>query len=475
MLKPFLMTLVLLGAAQGSQALSLESYLDQVRQGNRGYKAQEATDTALKLAILEPNTMLSPRLDANVNYLDDSSESNSPFNALRVTATNWDAALSEQFEYTGTHLSLGYKGGESSIAYPGSLVAAFGGLSPGFSNPSYFDSNGYYVSITQPLWKDFGARAYEVARAKAEAGYGSARFMNRYGAASSLFEAESSYIQLSTARQIAQLLQESLERNQKILEWTQDKYNDNLVDKVDVLQVQAALQQVQMGIVDTQQQLHMAQQKFNALRGLSPNAEVSEELEAFSVPKALPSRAGERLDVQAAGKDVEGKEALAEEVRERYRPDLSVFGTATTSGQDPTWSGSLKPDHPTYVVGLKLSTLLDLPLYFKVVQGAEIAAGQGKDDLAQKRLRADEDWADLKVQWEALQNSLNLAAALEAVQKEKAEREKKRYQDGRTTNFQVLRFDEDYNQARINTLRLTAQAGVLAAQADFYNGGGIQW
>jgi outer membrane protein TolC len=478
MLRQLLGALVLaglLGPALRADVLSREAYLAQVSQGNSSLRADRSTDAALQLAMFEPETMLSPTLDASASYLDDQSETNSPFSTSRITAANWEATLSKQFTVTGTRLSLGYKGSDSSAEYSAGFTQLFSQFGVPFPNPSYFDSNGYYVSLVQPLWKDFGANGYKVARAKADSAYGAALLMNRYGAAGALFEAEAAYLELASTREIMQLLQESLERNQKILEWTQDKYNDNLVDKVDVLQVQAALKQVELGISETKQELKTAQEKFNTLRGVSPGAEVMEDLEPLEAPAALPERKGERLDLQAARKDAAGKQALAEEVRERYRPDVSLFGTATASGGDASWAGSTYPDHPTYLVGLKLSTILDAPLYFKVVKGADTAAELTQDELRQKELAQEEDWDELSSEWATLQDSLALAAALEDVQKEKAEREKKRYQDGRTTNFQVLRFEEDYNQARISSLRLKAQAAILAAKASFYNGGNLSW
>lgn len=467
--------LVILAAGLNAEILSREDYLAQVRQGNNEFRAQKATDAALQLAMLEPGTRLSPKLDAAFSYLYDESVQDSPFSTSLVTAMNWDAKLSEQLAVTGTHVSLGYNGTENSQTYPPQFAALFGASGLGISNPLEFDSNGYYVSVEQPLWKDFGAKGYEVAQAEADSNYGSERLMNQYSAAAALFQAETAYLELASTREIMGLLNESQERSQKILELTQSKFNDNLVDKVDVLQADAALKQVQLGITETRQEMRKDEQEFNTLRGLSPDAAVTEDLEPVEAPSAMPAQAGERLDIQAARKDALGKEAFAEEVRERYRPDLSIFGTATASNGATTWAGSTDPDRPTYLVGLKLSTSLDASLYGKVVKGAEQTVDLTKDDLHQKELKQDEDWENLKTQWEALQDSLQLAQALEDVQREKAEREKIRYQDGRTTNFQVLRFEEDYDQARIDTLRLKAQAAILAAQASFYNGGGIQW
>jgi len=466
------MSVILCAAASRAAAepLAMESYLAQVRQGNPAYRAMVATEASLQVVALEPETMLSPYLSAGASYLDDQAEQPISFQPQHTIVSSWDLSVSKQFDVTGTRLSLGYKGGNMDFALPSFTTGALGDV--------YFAQNGVSVGLTQPLIKDFGARGHRLLRRKVDGSIGSLRMLNRHGAAAALFEAQAAYVSLASARQVAALLEESLERNQKILQWTKDKFNDDLADKVDVLQVEAALRQVQAALFNARRELKGSQEKLNTLRGEPADKEVG-ELEALAAPAALPAPAGERFDVKAAELSAQSNVALAEETTERYTPDLSLVAQVTGTGGDAPPPGgrgeSWFPDHPTYMVGLRLTSILDLPLYHKVLQGTELAKGVGADDVASKRAKAGLEWRDLQGQWESLQEQLRLASELEAIQKEKAEREKKRYQEGRTTNFQVLRFDEDYAQARIGTLRLTAQAAVLAAQAGFYNGGGIQW
>jgi outer membrane protein TolC len=469
-----LLFLTLASGPLSAEHLSEDDFLTQVRVGNHAFRAAEATDAALELGKLEPETMLSPRLDAQLSYLDDKSLQNSPFSSTDYSSTTWSAVLSKEIDGTGTQLSLGYQGQSDSTAYPSYLASLFGSFG-GFNNPLYYYNIGYYVSIQQPLWKDFGARGYEAQQAFTNANMGSLQAMNRQEAASLLFQAQSTYLQLSADREIMVVLQDSLSRSQKILDLTQQKLQDNLVDKVDELEADAALKQVQLGIDDTTQRLHQDEAAFNALRGLSPDAEVQEDLDPVDLPSGLPAMSQERLDVQAARQDSNKDAAYAEQVRERYRPDLSLFGTATTSGQASDFGDAADPQHPTYLVGVKLDTILDVNLYNKVVEGADKSVNLSRDTIRQKELSQAQDWQSLKTEWETLQDSLQLAQALEDVQKEKAEREETRYENGQTTNFQVLRFQEDYDQARISTMRFKVQAAVLAAQANFYNGGGVTW
>jgi outer membrane protein TolC len=193
----------------------------------------------------------------------------------------------------------------------------------------------------------------------------------------------------------------------------------------------------------------------------------------------LPSAKDGRQDLLAAKAALRASDALVEGVVQRFTPDISLFASLASNDRDKDF-GQAGADftglyHGTSTVGIKLTANLDLPLYRQVLDGAKQAQGSGQARIADKQLEIAQDWQQLKTAWDTMQKRLTLASELEAVQKEKAEREKTRYQDGRTTNFQVLRFEDDYNLSRIQTLQLTAQANVLEAQARFYNGDDQPW
>jgi outer membrane protein TolC len=198
-----------------------------------------------------------------------------------------------------------------------------------------------------------------------------------------------------------------------------------------------------------------------------------------AVAPALPEPRGQRQDLAAAQAALQGSDAMVESVRQRFTPDLSIFAQVGMNERDPdaakALSDAFKLQHPSTVVGLKLSANLDWPLYRAVLRGAEQAKGAGASQVEAKRQEIAMDWQQLRETWGSIARRLALAGELEALQGEKSEREKTRYRDGRTTNFQVLRFEDDYNLSRIQTLQLNAQALALEAQARFYNGDDQPW
>ena len=462
------LALVLVASGLHAETLTLESYLGQVRQDNPQLRGLRAQDTAYSLAAKEPLTAYSPQLKADAQVYDDKLEpALAAFSPAHTRANGWDLGVSKLFS-TGTYVGVDYKGDVTEMIFPtGSPIAA-----------PETTGHQFGVTLSQSLWRNFNGSQTEAGILQAQAGADAARAGNRYGAQAVLFQARSAYVQLETVRQVRALQEESLTRNAKILEWTKQKQADNLADKVDVLQVEAAVRLVALGLATSKQSEAEAAARFNSLRGVDPSAPVG-DLEPLSLPSALPASKGDRADIEAARQALKASDAQAETIVQRYTPDISVFANLSANERDADGGkafGDLsKGEHPQSVVGIKLTANLDRGLLNQVLSGADQAKGAGQAQIEDKKQALAQDWKQLQAQWDGLQARLTLAQELEKLQGEKAEREKSRYRDGRTTNFQVLRFEDDYSLARIQILQLLANARVLEAQARFYNGDDQPW
>lgn len=459
-----------LALAGSLRAAGLEAYLAEVKAGNPQLKAQRAQDAAYALAAKEPETAFSPQLKAQLRRYDDQSEPTvNLFSPLRTLAWGGDVSVSKLFG-TGTYLSLGFDTDRSVIEFPAGIPIA-----------SPVDNQGakYSLTLSQPLWRNFMANEVGAGLRQAAAGADAQRAGIRYGAQAVLLQARLAYVQLATLRQVEGIQAESLSRNAKILEWTKRKFADNLADKVDVLQVEAALRQVALALAQTRDEEAKAVLRFNLLRGAKPTDPV-DGLDPVAAPQALPApKQQERQDLAALQAGLRASDALVDSVTQRFTPDVSVFAQLGMNERDPDAATALtdafKLKHPSSIVGLKLSTSLDWGLYQAVLKGAKQAQGAGAAQVEAKRQEIEQDWQQLREAWQSVSERLALANELQGLQSEKAEREKRRYQDGRTTNFQVLRFEDDYNLSRIQVLQLNAQATALEAQARFYNGDDQPW
>ncbi len=472
------LAMVLAGSALRAASLSMATYEAQVRDGNQAYRAAQAQNVALELAALEPGIAFAPHLVASVNLMDQMAASASPLDPQRIRNGAGDLAINKYFS-SGTFLSAGYRANLSGIEYSPFLAGFASSLSGGNGLSVLADtfwSTGYFVTLQQPLIRGLGARGLKATQAQLTSQLGGYRELGRLGAASILFDARRAYVQLALTRKLIQIQNESLERNQKILDWAKRRAAEDLGDKVDVLQVEAALKMLELALVQAKQDEAQALARFNTLRGVAIHLNV-DDLILDAAPDQLPVRQGNRPDLKAAELKKVGDQARIEEIKDKYLPDLNLFASYSVSGIKPDLGPAFEDSalHPSIMVGAKLDLNLDVPLFLKILKGAEKAAAASADDLEQKRRGLDQEWDDLDSAWKGLGQRRELATQLEALQFEKADREKKRYQAGRTTNFQVLRFEDDYAQARVQSLSLNAAALVLAAQADLFNGGGLTW
>lgn len=464
-----------LNTPAAAATLELAAYLDQVKQGNLAIRAAISNNHALDLAVREAEAAFSPYFNGELTHVDNMTPNANPlFMGNRTQDTYYSAGLSKRWT-TGTLTSLTYRNDRARTEYPGGGLALGPGMPVISLSPS---SDPYYTAgatfmVSQPLWKDFMAAGQKATVEKVAAQAAAAQAVNRFKIQQVLFSAQQAYVQLALARTVVDLTTASLERNRRILAWAKGREASNLGDRVDTLQSEAAVKQTEVGLVQAQEELENAQTQFNLLRGADQIAPVEPLSELTLAAQALEQKAP-RADLLAAEMNVKSQEAAVTEVIHRYLPDISIYASTTLNGRDGDYgtaaTQSLSTRYPTTAVGIKISANLDLPLIRDTLEGAKLVNDSGVSDYDQKKRDLEKDWANLKRRWSSISRRLQAARELEALQKEKADREKVRFRNGRTTNFQVLRFEEDYAQAQLLKLRYLAEAAITLAQAQLYNG-----
>jgi outer membrane protein TolC len=467
--------------AAPAESLPLASYLAQVAAKNDALQAAHGQNQSLDLAALEPETAFSPSLSAAYSHNETQMQPSSAMMPASIYGSSWDLGVGKLFA-TGTHVDLGYQSAWSVDQYGSSIRPDLSGFNPTEQGQLYglfgsLESTGTWytasptLTISQSLWKGFMARGFDIAIQKVQASYGSLKRLNDFKAQSILYQAEAAYLQLALARATVAVQEEALERNMKILEWSKRRAAQNLVDEVDVLQTEAQVKAVEVGLATAREGLRSAARSFNALRGRDDD-QVDASLDELALPDpAQLQRKDERLDLKAARLQLKADDLSVDEVIEKYRPDLSVFYSAALNGGSGSYSTALSDqDRLAWAAGVKLSANIDLPLISKVVEGAKTASSSSQHGFEQQRRDLDKDWDNLQSQWESVQQRLAQVDELVALQKEKSEREKVRFNNGRTTNYQVLSFENDYSSAQLMRLGLVTEARVLAATAKLYNG-----
>lgn len=432
-------------------ALGLDDYLEQVKRQSPGYSASQAAQEGADSTALEADLVTMPRLTLQASHLNDRREVAGFLAGSKTIADNFSLGLEKLWDF----------GLKSKLTYTLLSNNTFS-LPPGF-NPDFFRfvQGSTMIELEQSLWKNAFGKETRAQAEQAEAASLQVKFLERLNSKRVLAQAESTYYRLAIARESVRLQQEVIDRAKKILDWTTKRVRDHLADKSDMLQARAAYQLRMMELENAKNEERSASLSFNALRN-STSGEVAEPLSKVSVPALLklkaPARAEKPDEVAAAEQAERVARATQESYLQRVQPDLTVFGNLGFNGVDrylsPALNQSFTLDNPMHTWGVRFS----LPLYFW--ETSEIRSGRIKQQLAaeantrQKQLEADSNWIDLnrKLQESALR--LSMAEELVQAQKEKLDHEKSRFNLGRTTTYQVLIFEQDYQLALLTRNRI---------------------
>lgn len=454
--------------AQAGETLTLERFLTQVRAGNQAVRSLiESSEGALERSG-EGGLALSPALFATAQLgRDEWVQPGSFLSYDRINTGIYSLGVSKLTEF-GLQAKLSYNVNRVSIINPASLM---GGA--GFSIPPFYQTKPTF-ELVQPLWANGFGRATRAQVLLTESQAKAASFASRYQARAALVEAEAAYWRLSVARAATRVQREALGRAEQIHEWSVRRLRMHLADRADELQARAALELKRLDVQASIDSERQAARDFNSARGIESD-EVLEPLASAEIPpppSQSPERAAFRDDVKAAERQRDAVQAGARLARERNLPMLDVYGSYAFNGRSESLGTSLgeplRQGKETAAVGVRLSVPLDLGTLVANRTGwarEESAAGVGYE---RKLFEQERDWQELGKRLTDARRRLELAWTLEEVQKAKMIRERERLENGRSTTYQVLLFQQDYSQSQLVRLRSEAEVLGLLAQIKLF-------
>lgn len=451
------LTLVVWAQVASAASLSLDEYLAQVEGSSPDVKAAREASEGAALRAEEASLIYSPQLSATASFTKDKRQS--PFLTFDHLKNNLFDVNVSQLTNFGLEGKLGY-----SLIQTGYV---------GLGRPIYYYGSPN-LELSFDLWRNWLGSETKARESVNDAATLAARYQNSYAAKAARAEAETAYVQLASARAIAQVYSNSLERAKEIYNWNSRRFKLNLGEDSDLFQAEANLEATKLALQASQDQARVAARAFNRARGI--DSDTVEETVMLPNPAnvRIPVRTEMRDDVRAAREQSRVAAAQATLGAESTKPKLQVFGTYALNSQEvehnDAISHSFRSDAPTRTVGVRLTTSLSFG------KASDIRSGYGKERVAAE-VSADQKVFNQEIEWKNLVNSLNEAKArlaiaekLSAIQQKKAVNERKRLSRGRTTTYQNLIFETDYNNAESS--RIQAQSEVLQILARMRTFGG---
>lgn len=461
------------GMACAQNSLTLQDYLDEVQGRSADYQACQAAAEGYEKQSHQQDLVYSPYLTASYSHLDDQSQQSTVLATDQTLADSAGVSIVDKLPF-GPTLSVGYAFNDINLRYSPQLLSYFGGNSSAFLSSYYQISP--VVSLSVPLFKDFGGAQTGAGVKSVQYGFESLQKLSTFQREGVLFGAKTAYWGLALARQEVEIRKDTLDRSQRIWEWTKRRVARNLADPPDALQAEAAVKQAELDLQMASDRERSARLNFNSFRNAA-SEEVPEQLEALEdslarVKVDIPAEPPVRMDLQATESQTRQKKAAYDQTYQNIYPDITAFASWRGNGLDPSLqsanSTAFSTDHPTWMLGAQFNLPLDVFTAARTAEGYKKEYESSVLSLKDKKLSVDQDWRDIRDRLADVDKRLAMATEIEALQKQNADEEKRQLDLGRTTQFQLLSFENQYSLARLGRLSLIAEKLGLLAKAQWW-------
>jgi outer membrane protein TolC len=464
--------LILLGSALTAQAMDLSEFLHQVEQKHGTLKSLAASEEAATDRRTSGDLDLVPSLLLNATYTDDKRYPNQFFQlgATETKTTAYTLGVNKKFS-SGT--SLGLSATAMEYENPGAA-----NLAPGL----YFDkfsTGSLGISVSQSLWKDFFGAAtrlrWEREMETERAEKGGLDLQRRQ----LLVQAEATFWDFIFGQEDLRIRQSSLDRSQKILNWTKRRMDDGISDKADYYQSEALVASRQLQLLSSQDDFLTVQKNMRDLLELGAGdtlPKMEGDLSTRRSMNVFVQGKGRilQLDAYLSAVQAKARAAQAREVEESFKPDLVFQGAYSTNSYEPTLNTAVKnwneTDKPTTTVGLKMVYLFDTD-----VKGSASGAAR-KDALAarllseRKNLESESAWSEINRHYNEMSRRIESAQNISVIQKKRADAEGKKFNQGRSITINVVNSEQDAAEAELSLNKMKAEQRKMEARGRLFIG-----
>lgn len=450
-------TLLLCSLSCFSSELTLDKYLGEVTKKNSGIKGTLISSEAKDLRKDEGSLFFKPSFFFTGEYVDDQRPTNSPIiQGTQTLKQNFKAGLAQNLRY-GTKLSLSYNHNKTQI----------NGTSADILQRSKFYDVGPTLEVTQSLWRNFlGAESEATEKAQ--------NFQNeaqKYNAQFSykqlVMDAKNAYWRLYYAQKSLKVQEESLERAKKLREWNRSRFRSNLIEESEFLQAESNLKKREMEYQFSQTELRTSLRVLNSLRESEGEVILADSNSSNTdkiLTASIPEKRKIREDVLATIASSNASISQSELGSQRNKPSLELYGSYSLNGRNEKYSSAsdeaFGTERPMYVVGIRFTTPLDTGAL------SDFRKSYAQDKIAnemimkRKTYEVEREWEIFTERFENFKYRLRISRELEQAQEKKLTTEKRLYNQGRTTTFQVLQFEQDFANSQL--IKLQSEKDLLA-------------
>jgi outer membrane protein TolC len=327
------------------------------------------------------------------------------------------------------------------------------------------------MRISQSLWRNSFGQAVDLRRQAENFELKSRHLSALLEAQSFRQQIEDAFWDLVLAKKQVQISQSNVERSLKLQQWIKDRVEKFAAEDVDQLQVETLLSERQLDLdIAEDSRLNAA----NRLKQLIPDTEPAswnlnlKTLEQERDPLSLLAAADPDMslnqpvliDTLSINSRARQLEIEAKRIEDSISPDLSAYVSYGADGYDHefgrSWEESADTDSNAARVGLIYTVELDYELRQEKLTSAKLAADSETSRLKASMLQSSVAWLELMRSIGSLKQQILEAIRLAALQNKKVAAEKERFEQGRSTTFQMVSFEVDASESELRLYRLMA-------------------
>jgi outer membrane protein len=446
--------------------LSLDRAVEIALQQNLGLVIERYTRTQQRLGITQ-SLGIYDLLSNAVATAEDSKSAT--LSAIEASASNRQSAA---FSFT----QLIPTGGAVSVGWDGSRTESNAQI---FEEPTFYNS-GANFSFSQPLLRDFGRLATErgilVARTNSQV---SRQEFERQVTAT-IQQVEDAYWNLVGSRQQLVVAQESLGLARELHDRNRIQVEVGTMAPLELVQSEAAIASREEDIIRATAFIGDSEDVLRQLLNL-PSGELWErvilpttppetEKVAINVAEAIATAYAERPELRTEELRVAQAELDAEFFRNQLKPTLDLNVDYGYSGVGLNFSDAF-----SQVTGLDFRGWTARLVFAYPIQNRSARAQSAIANLDLERLQTELDQQKTTVATEVRRSARAVETAAKQIeaarisrefQEKNLDAEKKRYENGMSTSFQITQIQEDVTQARSN--EVTATVNYRRALVEYY-------
>ncbi len=470
--------------------LSLEEAIRLALENSLDLNVASLTYDKAYFGIGSAQGLFDPNLELDAGASRTQSPSTSRINASD-SKTQYGNVIFSGLAAPGTSYSLTWNNSRNDSFVPGFTLV----------NPTY--RSGVTLGATQPLLKNFGTTVTTRFIVQAKYGGDTSAWSFVTAVQTAVQAVENAYWDLAYARALLVARKEALDRAKDLNRITRIKIDVGTLAPIDIVQTEVTVAQREQDIITAEGQIGDAEDRLKRLlnvrnlpdwqRPIITTDLPKQEPGTISVEEGMKNALQTRPEVRQALLDIESKKLNLAYSRNQLLPRLDLSATYGLAGlgakgdvtnpdgtvQSLSYTDALsdivRRDYPAWTVG----AVFAIPIFNRTARNnAALAASDLELSRTNLVLLKQNLWVEVRAAARGVDTALR---SIEASKKarELAERnldaEKKKYENGMTTSFQVSQIQNDLTNAQATELQ--TYATYLKARVAWHKGIGdlLDW